>query len=166
MWRRVDLIVHGWRQSGSWSWTERGIALQALVLLPALTLSVRLVGYQAVRRGMKLTLPQTLAKSNAGNNTRLAENAMTEALRIGRLVNGAARCGPFPANCLVRSLTVWWLLARRGVPSELVIGAHIEPSGLRAHAWVECDRQVINDRSDVAEWYRPFELQSGSRRFV
>jgi hypothetical protein len=43
---------------------------------------------------------------------------------------------PTDTRCLTRSLVLSRLLARRAIPSTLVIGVRSEPSFL-AHAWVE-----------------------------
>jgi len=44
---------------------------------------------------------------------------------------------PGDTRCLARSLVLTRLLARRGIPAKLVIGARTTPEFL-AHAWVEC----------------------------
>ncbi len=45
-------------------------------------------------------------------------------------------------RCLVESLTLCTMLARRGVPSTVVIG--VQPGErFGAHAWVELDGQVV-----------------------
>jgi Transglutaminase-like superfamily len=45
---------------------------------------------------------------------------------------------PFDSRCLMRSLVVLGMLARRGVETRLVIGVELE-SGFAAHAWLERD---------------------------
>ncbi len=44
---------------------------------------------------------------------------------------------PGDTRCLRRSLVLTRMLARRGIPGRLVIGARTSPEFL-AHAWVEC----------------------------
>lgn len=58
------------------------------------------------------------------------------ALRLGRAVHRTARFVPGDSRCLIRSLVLSHLLARRGVPSTLVIGV-LPGAELLAHAWVE-----------------------------
>ena len=56
-----------------------------------------------------------------------------------RLVSAAVRVLerlPTDSRCLMRSLVVLGLLARRGVATSLVIGVEVD-SGFAAHAWVE-----------------------------
>jgi hypothetical protein len=60
------------------------------------------------------------------------------ALRLGRAVMLTVRLLPTDRRCLVRSLVVSGVLARRGIPAELVLGVrpnNAEP--FMAHAWVE-----------------------------
>jgi Transglutaminase-like superfamily len=53
--------------------------------------------------------------------------------------------------CLQRSAAATCLLKNLGVPAELVIGAQQMP--FRAHAWVEVDGRVVNDKSYTKEMY-------------
>lgn len=53
--------------------------------------------------------------------------------------------------CLQRSAATTCLLRRHGVSAELAIGAQHTP--FRAHAWVEVDGRVINDKPYVSETY-------------
>jgi hypothetical protein len=53
--------------------------------------------------------------------------------------------------CLQRSAATACLLRRLGVPAQLVIGAQQMP--FRAHAWVEVNGQVVNDRPYTPEMY-------------
>jgi hypothetical protein len=53
--------------------------------------------------------------------------------------------------CLQRSAVTVCLLRDRGVPAQLVIGARQMP--FEAHAWVEVDGQVVNDKSYTNEVY-------------
>jgi hypothetical protein len=71
-----------------------------------------------------------------------------------------------PENCLVRSLCLQWLLRRRGVASELRIGARLVGGQLESHAWVEVDGRPVNDAPDVAERYAAFEGALANRAGV
>jgi Transglutaminase-like superfamily len=53
--------------------------------------------------------------------------------------------------CLQRSAATTWMLRRHGVHAELIIG--IQQLPFRAHAWVEVDGQVVNDKDYVRETY-------------
>lgn len=53
--------------------------------------------------------------------------------------------------CLQRSAATVCLLRSRGIPARLVIGA--QPLPFRAHAWVEVDGTVVNDKRHMREEY-------------
>lgn len=53
--------------------------------------------------------------------------------------------------CLQRSAVTACLLKRHGVPAQMVIGVQQIP--FRAHAWVEVDGSVVNDKPYTPEMY-------------
>jgi len=55
------------------------------------------------------------------------------------------------ALCLQRSAATACLLRAYGVPAQLVIGAQQMP--FKAHAWVEVDGRVVNDKPYTPEMY-------------
>lgn len=76
-----------------------------------------------------------------------AVTTLAEARRLGRAVARTLRLVPGDTRCLVRSLVLTRLLARRGVPTKLVIGARAAPDFL-AHAWVEYDGDPVLSPGD------------------
>ena len=55
------------------------------------------------------------------------------------------------ALCLQRSAATACLLKKNGVPAQMVIGAQQMP--FKAHAWVEVDGVVVNDKPYTPEMY-------------
>jgi hypothetical protein len=55
------------------------------------------------------------------------------------------------ALCLQRSAATVCLLKKCGVPAQMVIGAQQIP--FKAHAWVEVDGRVVNDKPYTPEMY-------------
>ena len=55
------------------------------------------------------------------------------------------------AFCLQRSAAAACLLKKYGVPAQMVIGAQQMP--FKAHAWVEVDGRVVNDKPYTPEMY-------------
>jgi len=55
------------------------------------------------------------------------------------------------ALCLQRSAATACLLKKYGVPAQMVIGAQQMP--FKAHAWVEVDGRVVNDKPYTTEMY-------------
>jgi hypothetical protein len=66
----------------------------------------------------------------------VAADPLAEAWRLARAVSRTLRLIPADTRCLTRALVLTRVLARRGIPSKLVISAGTEPEFL-AHAWVE-----------------------------
>jgi hypothetical protein len=64
------------------------------------------------------------------------------ASRLGFVVSSVLRLLPTDSRCLMRSLVLTRLLARRGVPSTLIIGVSAAPE-FAAHAWVEHDGRPL-----------------------
>jgi prolyl oligopeptidase len=71
--------------------------------------------------------------------------------RVCRAMDIVCFCYPRRTLCLQRSAATVCLLRQCGVQAELVIGAQQTP--FRAHAWVEVDGLVVNDKSYVREMY-------------
>jgi Transglutaminase-like superfamily len=63
-------------------------------------------------------------------------------LSLGRAVARVLRLLPTDSRCLVQSLVLTRMLARRGVYAKLVIGVRPAPS-FGAHAWVEVNGEPV-----------------------
>jgi hypothetical protein len=55
------------------------------------------------------------------------------------------------ALCLQRSAAAVCLLRRYGVRAQMVLASR--PTPFQAHAWVEVDGKVVNDKQEVQETY-------------
>lgn len=84
------------------------------------------------------------------------EQKLVQAYVAARMVQVAGRRFPCRTNCLHQSVTLWWLLRRRGIESDLRIGVRKKANQLEAHAWVECQGHVLNDLPDFNERFAPF----------
>jgi hypothetical protein len=71
-------------------------------------------------------------------------NAIGDGRRLGRAVVRTLTPLPRGSRCLTQSLVLLSLLARRGMPADLVIAVQpgTNPS-LDAHAWVEADGSAL-----------------------
>lgn len=74
---------------------------------------------------------------------------LRRARRYARRIDDAARFHVAGVRCLHRSLVLHTWLRSEKLPSELRIGVRKSEGHLGAHAWVEMDRFVINDRRDA-----------------
>jgi hypothetical protein len=71
--------------------------------------------------------------------------------RVCTAVNYACIWYPKQALCLQRSFVTTYLLRRNGIAALMVLGAQKLP--FKAHAWVEVDGRVINERSNIRATY-------------
>ena len=79
---------------------------------------------------------------------RASDSVVFGTARAIALFQGAAARHLFVrTNCLEQSLVLWWLLQRRGIASQLCLGARKERGRFEAHAWVEVAGIVLNDAS-------------------
>ncbi len=125
------------------------VVVTSVVLLAPIQLMLK-------SRGLKWTAATLAARSDRplGGSDRALATSMAEAVSLvaGRKVVGAL--------CLGRSLLLWYLLRRRGMDAELVVGAKapVDETWM-AHAWVELDSQPVNDDADVRDHYGSFDLE-------
>ncbi len=108
-----------------------------------------LMVYRRARRLMRsVNLERSLAALRhvvpGRTDTRTPDQQRFAAVRLGRAVVLVLALLPTDRRCLVRSLTLTALLARRGIPTLLVLG--VRPDGSQpflAHAWVEYEGQAV-----------------------
>lgn len=79
--------------------------------------------------------------------------ALDKAKNTARMVAVAARYGPYRGNCLKKSLVLWWLLRRQGLPAQLRIGVRKQAGAIDGHAWVEVDDRLLLDPEQTAQDY-------------
>jgi hypothetical protein len=116
------------------SWPERRVVAGAALLLPAIWIGLRVVGFSRMHAWA--------AGSPDAPGVPPSPHAPAT---IGALVAMAGRAVPFSSTCLTRSLALVWLLRRRGVHSELRLGVRTIDDGVGSHAWVECEGRPVND---------------------
>jgi hypothetical protein len=81
-------------------------------------------------------------RSPGASAGRSREVSLAEARDLGDAVVRILALLPGDGRCLTRSLVLTRLLARRGIPAKLVIGARTVPD-FTAHAWVEHDGHPV-----------------------
>jgi hypothetical protein len=112
------------------SWRSAARVVRAVFALLALDRSLR-------RRGFAFTHEHAREAARPASRRRADGEVpgLPEAERTAALVAIAARIAR--VRCLPRSLLLYRWLGRAGAPVRLCIGVRRQPSGLRAHAWVE-----------------------------
>ena len=124
---------------------EKLIFIEAVAMFPIIRVALRLFG---LRHSQRFLSPAA--------NGRNADRTEAEVERLSYLVGAAANNRLLRANCLERSLLLWRALRRRGCAADIRIGVSNEANQFKAHAWVEINGAVLNDRLDVATEYAPF----------
>jgi len=150
---RLKPRVGIWRSFWCLSDFERSIALEAACGLVATRVGLSLLGF----RRWKNELARFARHANRCPATSAGPGSVAASKEIARIAAATARNLFFRANCLERSLTLWWLLSRRGIASELRFGARKESTHFEAHAWVELDGTVLSDAGEVHLHFVPFE---------
>jgi hypothetical protein len=135
-------VTTNWRKFLGLSPAERRLFLAAALLLPAVAVALRLVGLRRCQAA--------LARLAPGGRRAVPPGRAADA---ARMVLAASRHAPCRADCLRRSLVLWWLLRRAGLPGELRLGVRKQDGQLEAHAWVELGG-------------RPLEVWADERPFV
>jgi len=110
----------------------------AYLVLATLDLALRIAGFQRFYR---------MVRGWRNRPARVANSHSIE--EVCAAVGRAASWYPKRATCLQTSATAVYLLRKRGIAAELVIGCRRQP--FSAHAWVEVAAEVVNDSKQVAE---------------
>jgi hypothetical protein len=76
------------------------------------------------------------ARRTKSPSQRHDDKALLVAFRLGSAVERTVGTLPFDSRCLIRSLVLTRILARRGLESSFVVGVSAHPT-FAAHAWVE-----------------------------
>jgi len=133
--------------------SARGLFLRAAVLLPFISLSLRLRGFRATQSSLQKRIDSgASSRYDPSDPAKVAGMALT-----ARMVRSAAYRGLGTATCLEKSLALWWLLGRRGIASNLRIGTRKTGKKFEAHAWVECDGRALNEPEELHKHYAAFD---------
>ncbi|HKW32930.1 MAG TPA: lasso peptide biosynthesis B2 protein [Candidatus Acidoferrum sp.] len=133
----------------------QALFLRAVMMLPLVGLSLKFRGFDATRSALrKNVLRDTLQTDSNSCNKQIALTA--------HMVNAADRHGLVHPSCLVKSLTLWWMLGRQGIASELRVGVRKEGRKLEAHAWVEREGVALNEPEERHHHYAAFDAALAS----
>lgn len=135
----------------------RGVVLEAACGLVATRASLRTIGFRRWKAAIEWLTPGI---PNGSAPVGQAEIEFAHA--IARWQAAAARHLPNTTNCLDRSLTLWWLLQRRGIAAKLRIGGRKENGQFEAHAWIELGDVVLDDPASDRSDFARFESRTGA----
>ncbi|HEX8837914.1 MAG TPA: lasso peptide biosynthesis B2 protein [Candidatus Acidoferrum sp.] len=129
--------------------------LRAFVVLHLVGLSLKFRGFDVTRSALLKKLSHVAPQTDSDSlHKRIALTA--------HMVNLADQHGLVHPSCLVKSLTLWWLLGRQGITSELRVGVRKEGGNLEAHAWVERERVALNEPEERHHHYAAFDAALAS----
>jgi hypothetical protein len=128
----------------------RGLFLRGALLLPLVSLSLRLRGFRSTQAMLeRFFKTASTEKDSPAQRERVA-------LAV-RMMHAAVRYGIGQPSCLEESLVLGWLLGRQGVVTELRIGIRKEDGKFGAHAWVELDGTALNQPDGQHQHYAAFD---------
>ena len=140
------------RKAETWqslSQSDRALVLKAMFLLPVVATSLKTLG---------LRRTQSWLVRNSRGLVPPTEQTRVNVRRIAQMVAVACRRQPLRSSCLPRTVVLWSLLRRRGIATDIRIGARSDSQGeFQAHAWLEWNGEVLNDAADVGRQYLPFK---------
>ena len=114
---------------------ERQFFLRLVLLMPAVWVSLRMVGLvRMIRWAESVPDARHVDQSVSPNQP----ETLALLARYGALSRAAARIGIIKASCLVQSLALCHTLNRMGFTSKVRLGVKSISSPFIAHAWVEC----------------------------
>ena len=157
--QQTNNLQESWDKFFQLSWQERWMLLQAFVFLPLIAAGLHCMNFQQ--------LSSILVRFSPVPDEVCRDTAMQQAATTTHLVQVAAFRTPFKISCLVRSTALWFLLRRQGIGSEIRIGVSQQEGTFKAHAWVESNGIVLNDRNDIHNQFAAFEqiiLPDGTER--
>ena len=138
-------IVHKVHRFGVLPTLRRNRFLAALWSLTFATVLLRSIGYQRSRA--------LLTRRFHGPRRDLKISDAAERVEVDAwAVRAADEQLPW-GSCLPRSLTLWWLLSRRGIDTEIHFGVRKSEDDLAAHAWVVWGDQALTDSVDPRAHY-------------
>jgi Transglutaminase-like superfamily len=119
--------------------------INAALTLLAVKLMLRTIGFARTLR---------LLERRIGTGAPVIDPAPGALDAAARSVVAAAVLIPGRVECLEQSLSLWYLLRRRGVGADLVFGMRQYPFG--AHAWVSYHGEPLNEDREALRHYVAF----------
>ena len=135
--------------------TAQALFLRALVMLPFVGLSLKFRGFDATRSTLRKTLLRIRPQTDS-------DSIDKQISLTAHMVNAADRHGLVHPSCLVKSLTLWWLLGRQGIVSQLRVGVRKEAGDFQAHAWVQREGTALNEPEERHHHYAAFDAALAS----
>lgn len=152
---QANVLSRVWEQFQRYRALEpesRKLLWRAAALLPLVKIQLRFRGFKRTRDYLEFVQLRHSRIVDAKSSV-----APDQIERTTRMVRVATDFGIIRANCLEESLTLWHLLRKQGIDTNLRIGVRKTSGQFEAHAWVEYDGMPLNDSGDVHQRFGAFD---------
>ena len=136
-------MLNKFRQFSAMKKNDRRLFVRIALILPFVEIGLRLFGFN---RLLKFLRRFAIVKSSAQKHRQEVE-------RHRRFMFLFYEHFPFAGKCLARALTLWLLLERKGIETNLRFGIRKEDGKLLAHAWVEHKGKPLTVDPEVEQQY-------------
>ncbi len=127
--------------------SHKRILVNVYFLVPLLELAVKITGLKNTVRCLRVFASK---KTKPDGDPRKLINQHSNFLNL------YSKHFPFWGKCLAKSLALWFLLANRGIKTDLRFGMKKENGMLRAHAWLEFEGIPLATETEIQENYSFF----------
>lgn len=145
-----DDLVFSHQGTSPQTWEERWLALQTLFWLSIIDWTVRHFGFR------RTVLALARASRKADESTQAPPLAQVWRW-ASVMIFANRRVTLHPAACLTESMTLWFLLRRRGSPVRLQVGVRTLTQ-FESHAWITYQGVILNDFEDAVKVFTPLDL--------
>ena len=128
--------------------SRKNLIVEAMVI----TFFVRL-GFPLIGVGRTQALLRRWAVARSDNRPPDATSVIRELRAAQRTVK--RHCG-VRGTCLVTSMSLWAMLLRRNIKTELRVGMRKRDGKIEGHAWLELAGIPINETPEVCGAYEPY----------
>jgi hypothetical protein len=128
--------------------SHKWIFIKISLIVPLVELGIKTIKFKRTLAILKLFI---------NRNPHSPENELKLVGRYTNYLHLYHRKFPFLGKCLARSLTLWFLLKREGIETELKFGMKKENEKLLAHSWLEYDGKPLITKSEINEGYISFK---------
>jgi len=135
------------RKFSARTWQERGLFVEAFVLLGVMRAAVLLLPFRRITSLLGLAQGEATSGSQAG--------LAVDPAAIGWSIQAAAARTHWESACLAQALTGMLMLSRRGINATLYLGVAkdvSDPETMTAHAWLRCGDAILTGAGGVERY--------------
>jgi hypothetical protein len=145
---RILRKLHAFRSLGS---DEKRLFVEAFFVPVFIATGFRVLGVPRTQAWLRKWAAD---ERKASERLRSDRDTIRAVRRAQRIIKRVFRIG---GTCLVRSFTLWALLLRQGVASEVRVGFRKSNSRMEGHSWVEYEGVPVNEVAAVRSSYSVFK---------